>query len=100
MEANTGIEPHHLRIGKQLRIPVFSGRELRAEPALSFPDPDSFTARYTVAAGDTLWGISRGFGTTVEMLAWVNGRSLDALLKPGETLKVPMDSPVEQGETW
>lgn len=99
MEANTGIEPHHLRIGKQLRIPVFSGRELRAEPILSFPDPDSFTARYTVAAGDTLWGISRGFGTTVEMLAWVNGRSLDALLKPGETLKVPMDSPVEQGET-
>jgi len=100
MEANTGIEPRTLRIGEQLRIPVFSGRELRAEPILSFPDPDSFAARYTVAAGDTLWGISRRFGTTVEMLAWVNGRSLDALLKPGETLKVPMDSPAEQGETW
>lgn len=100
MEANAGIEPRALRIGEQLRIPVFSGRELRAEPILSFPDPDSFTAVYTVAAGDTLWGISIRFGTTAEMLAWVNGRSLDALLKPGETLKVPTDSPVEQGQTW
>ena len=100
METNAGIEPRALRIGEQLRIPVFSGREIKPEPILSFPEPDSFTAAYSVAAGDTLWGISRRFGTTVEMLAWVNSRSLDALLKPGETLKVPMDSPVEQGETW
>lgn len=100
IEANAGIEPRALRIGEQLRIPVFSGREIKPEPILSFPDPDSFSATYSVTVGDTLWGISRRFGTTAEMLAWVNGRSLDALLKPGETLKVPMDSPAEQGETW
>ncbi len=100
MQANAGIEPQALRIGEQLRIPVFSGRAPKAEPVLSFPDPESFTAAYIVAAGDTLWGISRRFGTTAEMLAWVNERSLDALLKPGETLKVPVDSSVEQGQTW
>jgi len=91
MEANPALPPRSLRIGEQLRIPVFSGRPVKAEPIVSLSEQQaaSFTALHTVAAGDTLWGISRIYGTTAENLAWVNGRSLDALLKPGETLKVP-----------
>jgi membrane-bound lytic murein transglycosylase D len=112
MEANPALPPRSLRIGEQLRIPVFSGRPVKEEPIVSLSEQQaaSFSALHTVAAGETLWGISRSYGTTAEDLAWVNGRSLDALLKPGETLKVPpparMPAPgpgptrprVEQGE--
>jgi membrane-bound lytic murein transglycosylase D len=99
MEANPSLSPRSLRIGGQLRVPVFSGRPLKPEPIVSLSEDEAavFSARYTVAAGDTLWGISRRCGTTVEFLAWANGRSLDAVLKPGETLKVP--PPAEEGET-
>jgi membrane-bound lytic murein transglycosylase D len=91
MEANPAVPPRSLRIGEQLRIPVFSGRPVKTEPIVSLSEDEAaaFSALHTVAAGDTLWGISRRYGTTAEILAWVNGRSLDALLKPGETLKVP-----------
>jgi membrane-bound lytic murein transglycosylase D len=85
------VQARALRIGQQLRIPVFSGRPLKEEPIVSFSEEQKaeFSAHYTVVAGDTLWEISRRHGTTAEILAWANGRSLDALLKPGETLRVP-----------
>jgi membrane-bound lytic murein transglycosylase D len=101
MEANPAVSARSLRIGGQLRIPVFSGRELKPEPIVSLSEDEAaaFTALHTVAAGDTLWGISRRHGTTAEFLAWVNGRSLDAVLKPGETLKVPPPADrAEEGE--
>jgi membrane-bound lytic murein transglycosylase D len=104
MEANPALPPHSLRIGEQLRIPVFSGRPLKSEPIVSLSEDEAaaFSALHTVVAGDTLWAISRRYGTTAEILAWVNGRSLDALLKPGETLKVPevvpTQPPADQGE--
>jgi len=95
MEANPAIPPRSMRVGEQLRIPVFSGRPVKAEPIVSLSEDEAaaYTAIHTVVAGDTLWGISRSYGTTAENLAWVNGRSLDALLKPGETLKVPPPAP-------
>jgi membrane-bound lytic murein transglycosylase D len=103
MEANPGTEPRSLKIGAQLRIPVFSGHPLKTEPIVSLSEDQAaaFSAVYTVLAGDTLWGISRRYETTVEMLAWANGRSLDEPLKPGETLKVPplAHSSAEEGET-
>ena len=104
MEANPSLPPRSLRIGEQLRIPVFSGRPVKSEPIVSLSEDEAaaFTALHTVVAGDTLWAISRTYGTTAEILAWVNGRSLDALLKPGETLKVPPPTPIqtqtEEGE--
>ena len=91
MEANPGVDARRMRIGDQLRIPVFRGREIKSEPELGFADAElsSFTSAYTVVTGDTLWDISKRHDITAEMLAWANGRSLDAVLKPGETLKVP-----------
>jgi membrane-bound lytic murein transglycosylase D len=96
MEANPSFSPRGLKIGSQLRIPVFCGRPPKPEPIVSLSDEEAaaFTVRHTVVTGDTLWGISRRYGTTAEILAWVNGLSLDAPLKPGETLKVP--PPAEQ----
>ncbi|MEW6193179.1 MAG: cell wall hydrolase [Bacillota bacterium] len=43
---------------------------------------------YTVAAGDTLWGISRFYGTTVEALMEANGLE-STLILPGQVLGIP-----------
>ncbi|MCL6500074.1 MAG: M23 family metallopeptidase [Firmicutes bacterium] len=39
--------------------------------------------------GDTLWGIARRFGTTVDALVEVNGISEAEFLRPGQVLRVP-----------
>lgn len=45
---------------------------------------------YTVAAGDTLWGISRSHGTTVEALMEANGLE-STLILPGQVLGIPKE---------
>jgi cell wall-associated NlpC family hydrolase len=51
---------------------------------------------YTVRQGDTLWSIARRAGTTPERLAVMNGINVNATLKLGRTLKVPVPA---QGRT-
>lgn len=54
------------------------------------PVPTPQPARYyTAAAGDTLWGISRKFGITVDQLARANGLSADSQLRIGQRLLIP-----------
>jgi murein DD-endopeptidase MepM/ murein hydrolase activator NlpD len=43
---------------------------------------------YTVRIGDTLSGIARDFGVTINTIAWQNGLSLKALLRPGDKLVI------------
>lgn len=43
---------------------------------------------YRVNEGDTLWGLARRYGTTVETLREVNGLASDVIL-PGQLLKIP-----------
>jgi nucleoid-associated protein YgaU len=45
-------------------------------------------SRYTVAKGDTLYGIARKKGTTVAKIKAANGLSGD-LIRPGQSLKIP-----------
>jgi membrane-bound lytic murein transglycosylase D len=99
IQANPGLDPRRLQIGGQLRIPVFGSREVKPEPVRRCGGAGlaSFTGSYTVKVGDTLWAISRQYGTTVEALAEANGRGLDELLKPGETLRVPAELPRREG---
>lgn len=49
---------------------------------------DGASETYVIVAGDTLWGIARRFGTTVEALRQVNGITGD-LIFPGQRLVVP-----------
>lgn len=51
-------------------------------------------ANYTVAPGDTLWGLADRFGTTVEELASLNGVQDPQFLRIGQVLRVP--DPVEE----
>ena len=39
--------------------------------------------------GDTLWGIAVSHGTTVEVLAALNGLKNPDLIFPGQTLRLP-----------
>lgn len=56
---------------------------------------------YRVLPGDTLWEISRAYGTTVELLMEEN--DLDStLIFPGQVLKIPSspELPVSKEELW
>ena len=95
--ANAGLDPRRLAVGGVVRIPVIDATPPAATPPAAAPpaaiQPAEFTGLWTVEVGDTLWAIARRLGTTPERLAAANGRSLDDPLKPGETLKVPVEKP-------
>ena len=44
--------------------------------------------QYTVQAGDTLYGISRKAGVTVDQLLTVNGLSTSSVIRPGQSLSL------------
>jgi len=104
--ANAGLDPRRLAVGGIVRVPVI---DAGSPPAVITPSsgalapsagvkapyagPAEFGDLWTVEVGDTLWAIARRRGTTPELLAASNGRSLDDPLKPGDTLKVPAEKP-------
>ena len=48
---------------------------------------------YIVRPNDTLWGIARRYGSTVEYLALINQLADPARLVPGMTIIIPLESP-------
>ena len=62
-----------LQIGQVLRIPV----------------SQSPYVEYTVRAGDTLWDLSRRYGTTVDAIMQANGLT-STLLQIGQVLRIPV----------
>ena len=71
-----GLTGDTLYIGQVLKIP-----SSQAEPYLE----------YTVQAGDTLWLLSRRYGTTVDAIKKLNGLSGD-VINIGQILKIPLDN--------
>ncbi len=71
-----GLTGDTLYIGQVLKIP-----SSQAEPYLE----------YTVQAGDTLWLLSRRYGTTVDAIKKLNSLSGD-VINIGQILKIPLDN--------
>ena len=78
--ANGITNPSRIFPGQVLVIPTGSGST-----------GSTGTTTYVVKAGDTLWGISRQFNTTVDRLVQLNGLSNANLLRVGQTLIVPTE---------
>lgn len=66
--------------------------------ARSVRGDETGSSTYVIVAGDTLWGISQRYGTTVEALRAANGIT-GSLIYPGQTLILPApDAPAPQPE--
>ncbi len=50
--------------------------------------PSRAITYYTVKIGDTLSGIAKAFGVSINTIAWQNGLSSNALLRPGDKLTI------------
>ncbi len=82
-----------IRTGDLLRVTLSAGGERGVERR---PEPRGSgeaagkgkLVYYEVRKGDTLWGISRLFGVSVEQLRAVNGLGPKGAITPGDTLRV------------
>ncbi len=59
-----------------------------APPAAHTPAPETGAATHTVVAGDTLYSISRRYGTTVSALVALNGLPSAEAIHVGQTLRI------------
>lgn len=71
-----------------LRVPAGTGAEVR-ELVKSIQLP-AYEHTYTVVKGDTLWGISRRYGITVQDLCDANDINENGILSIGKVLYVPI----------
>ena len=83
-----GLTSDIITVGQVLRIPVATP----VAPPVTPPTPPTGYFNYTVVSGDTLYLLSRRFGTTVDAIKSLNGLTSDAL-SIGKVLKIPSVSP-------
>lgn len=91
-----------LKAGITLKIPpggrlVETPKAEKGEPEKEIKKLDGDTD-YTVRPGDSLWKISRKFGTTVKAVADANGLTKDSVLKVGQELYIPGKKNKESGK--
>jgi len=82
---NPGVSPRTLRVGRVLIVPAIK----KVEPYGSNIETKIFKNYYVVKDGDTLWGLSMKFDTTVEEIALNNGINVNNYIKKGMRLRVP-----------
>lgn len=88
LQYNPGTKANTLRIGKKMVIPAL--KEVAAFQGKKDPDTLDFTGTYLVKQGDTLWSIALAHEIQVETLAERNNLDVNAVLKLGKELRVPI----------
>lgn len=94
MYHNPGIEPRFLKISSKLIIPAY--HEVPPFPRTPLLRSD-LTNKYhlplhTVEKGETLWGIARKYGTTIQDIVSMNSLMVDEPIHPGQKLSIPVES--------
>ena len=89
---NNLVAPYTLAVGQKLRVPV--QKEAPVVQTISVPARATTTTRValqeiTVAAGDTLYSLSRKYSVPVNDLAVMNNLTAPFTLSVGQKLKVP-----------
>lgn len=74
-----------IRPGDPIKVPVL--RVPTPVPNLESEEP---AVSYTVNAGDTVVSIAAQFGSTIEKILSINRLDGNALIRPGDTLRVPV----------
>ncbi len=86
VEANGIEDPDLIVVGQRLAIPTGEEPPPTPEPT---PPPAEEYFEYIVRPGDTLWGLSRRFDTTVQKLVEINDIEDPSLIVVGQTLLIP-----------
>ncbi|MDR1909964.1 MAG: M23 family metallopeptidase, partial [Spirochaetaceae bacterium] len=79
-------DPRRIREGQRLRIPR-SGTEQAA------PDAGGYL-EYRAVRGDSLYALARRHGTTMDAIRQASGLAADHVLKVGDRLRIPRETPV------
>lgn len=87
IEAASGLKGSTIRAGQTLRIPVAGEGAAVAAREASRPE----TREHVVRSGETLWGIAREYGATVDSIQTAN-RIDDQKIVPGQRLVIPLPS--------
>jgi len=81
-----------IRIGQTLRIPTASTAAATPAAPSTTSAPKPTTASYTVKAGDTVSHLATRYGTTVSAIVAANGLDSRAMIRIGQTLRIPTAS--------
>ena len=79
-------QAHFIKPDQVLRVP---GGRTAASPAVDEPAQPQPPRHYRVRRGDTLGGIAKRFGTTVDRLVALNNMDQAHFIKPDQVLRVP-----------
>lgn len=87
-EANPGVDPRKLQIGKKLVIPPPAPAAGASPAPGGAPSATTGEQTYTVKSNDTLTSIAKAHGTTVKELRSLNNLVTDRIIV-GQKLKIP-----------
>jgi len=92
IRSHNAIRGSLIRVGQKLLIPVSATTRLSDNPLVAGSRHSQRRGAYTVAAGDSLWTISRRFDTTVAAVLAANGLDARTPIRVGQKLSLPGNS--------
>jgi LysM repeat protein len=95
MKHNNITDASKLQVGSRLIIPQSASSTVTAG-AVSAPKSQLFT-EYLVVKNDTLYGIARTQGVTLQNLLSINGFSSNHVIKTGDRIKIPAPETIRTG---